>query len=446
MKIKSFITGSAYIFLMRILSAVAWLIVTILVSRYGDADGIGVLLFFYSSSTLLGGMFTGGLGSASIKYISRYLASGERNNANRLAWMNVRLSWLYITPLLFLALVDSQTHILGHIFVFPGFLQFAPLLMLWVAATALRSNAYDGLIGLGETYRAGVFSGFGASMLTLAIIVVCVLTGQQIDTALILFASVLPAIFSALFAQLTMLRVANRDSKEAHDTPVVSYRRLAADGIPVSVSSTLSSRRKEIIVVILAYLASVHEVALLGISNQIMQLLAMPMMAVAVIIQPAIARAIKSPDFASGVAEVRFLWSLSLIPIVIIAVFCIAFSELLVGAAYGDEFVAVGNLVIVAVIGRILSVVSGPTSQFIAMSDKPNVLAYMSVIEVSILSVSAYFLCKYFGAVGGSWAYTISVAISSLMQLCFIKKNFGVWVFIRFRRNAKPFNASSDVS
>lgn len=430
--LAQFLFGSGLLFITRAGTALLLLFINVILARQMPLGDVGIFLFFYTLSVLVGSLITLGTGTAALRFVSEARDAGDYAAAAQVGARAAGLMLVLAGAFLVLAGLAFATGATPWLSRFPGLADWGFHALLWVAAVAIRMNAFDILIAQDRPGLAALHSGFGAAATTALVLLGALAIGVEITIGLVLGAATLAAVLSAISAQGNALRCGRRDINAAEprsSDPVPGFCALLRVGAPIAFSKTLSSRRKELLVVVLGAVASAEAVALLGLANQVIQVIAMPMVAVTALIQPQIARAGRDGGLAANMPRIRTLWSVALAPVIVIAVVVALLAEPLAVLAYGPSYADIGVLLMALILGSLVAVAAGPTTQTLMMTGHEKALALLSLLESIPLVFLGLALGARFGALGGAWAFTLSVLLVSVIHIVYIRRLLGLWVF-----------------
>lgn len=411
------------------LTGLSWLFLTFMLSWHLEISDVGIVLFFHSLSIFVGVLLTLGTGASALRFVSQARGRSDFAGAAQIVIQALSLMLVLVAAFLGLMTVLAVAGVSPLLSRFPGLPDWGVHAALWVGAVALRMNAFDLLIAQDRPGQASFHSGFGAAAMTAVALVAALMADVAITLKFVLTVATGAAIMSGVSAQINALRCARGDARGVAMGPPPGFVALVRVGLPIMFFKALSSRDKEIVVIILGAVASAEAVALVGVTNQILQVISMPMMAVSVLIQPQIARASGANALAEDMPRIRSLWSIALVPVVVIGLLAAVLAEPLAILAYGPGYAAVGVLIVVSLIGRLVTVAAGPAPQLLMMTGHERALVVFSLLEVGILSVLCLLLGKPYGALGGAWAFSISVGLMAILHVVYIRVRLGFWVF-----------------
>jgi len=401
-------------------------VLNMLLARHMPIAQVGIYLFLFNLGAVAGTLVNLGVGTAAIRFIAEARERGQHRLARTITIKALLTSVTLFGGAAGLAtlaaslggaeLVGRRLH--GHVY----------LAIAWSAAIGIRLAIFDLLVAYEREFEAAVSSGLLAAVLTLAPLMTLAALGQPITLELALQISLAAAVLSAmqsvwrLFARLPR----GLDTEvEAAFSPMQFF----SVGIPAAFSRLLSGRRKELLLVVLGLVLSAADLAILGMANQAVAVIAMPMMAISNAIMPHIARANASSDFVARIRQIRGAWAMGIAPVIGIAVVAIALSDPIVDRIFGSEYESLSIVLIVLVVGRVISVLGGPTSQVLMMTGRQGAAGLISSIEVLPLLLLGLFLGSEYGALGGAWAFSLTVLFSNILMTAYIRYNVGVYVF-----------------
>lgn len=431
MNLRRFALGSGALLSARLITAAAQVGIGVTLARQFAVDDVAVYFFFYNISLVGGLLLNLGIGVAGVRFISALRDDGR---LRRLAVARVVgiTAWFAVAFVL-LGSAAAGAGLLSGASGLPGIADHGWLAIIWIASNSLRISAHESLLALGYPAAAALFSGLASSLLTLAGIAVVVAVAGTPSIGLVLGLAVGSAVFATVAALVVLARRSAEATRPSPDQPVSiqppTNTELLRAGLPLMLSTAISSRRKELLVAILAAVSTAEAVVLLGLANQMVAVVAMPIVAATGMIMPEIARYASHGRLREQSQHLRTLWTITLTPVVVIALGLIAWSEQVVTAVYGAVYAGVTQVAVVSILGRLVSIVSGPTSQTLAMTGRQNVLLALSAVEFVPLMLLGVLLGQRYGAIGGAWAFTVSVTITALASTAYIRVKLGIWVF-----------------
>lgn len=426
MNLRKFVLGSGALFVARASVAVILLGLNVLLAQHMPIAQVGIYLFLFNLGAVVGTLVNLGVGTAAIRFIAEARERGQHGLARTITIKALLTSLTLFGGAAAVAtiaaalggadLVGGRLH--GHVY----------LAIAWSAAIGIRLAIFDLLVAYEREFEAAVSSGLLAAVLTLAPLLAFAALGQPITLELALQVSLIAAVLSALqsvWRLFARLPKGAADEAQAAFSPMLFF----SVGIPAAFSRLLSGRRKELLLVVLGLVLSAADLAILGMANQAVAVIAMPMMAISNAIMPHIARANASSDFKARIREIRGAWALGVAPVLAIALAAILLAEPITSAVFGPEYNPVSLVLTILIAGRILSVLGGPTSQVLMMTGRQGAASVISMIEVAPLFVAGLLLGQRYGVEGGAWAFTITVMLSNLLMMVYIRRYLGVYVF-----------------
>ena len=434
MNLRRFVAGSSALFGARLGSALLQVSIGVLLARQLSVGEVAVYFYFFNTALIGGLLVNMGVGVAGIRFISaRDNAPLEQALAVRKV---IRLSLMLAAAFVGFAAAVGVSGLWAVLSGLPGFAEFGTWVVMWIAFNSIRVACYDCLLATGHPAQAALFSGLLSACLTVAGVAVWTVAGGTLSIHAVIAIAVSSAAVAATASVLVGMvhgRVSKRavEASQMRPESAESLRSttLIRAGIPLMLSTSLSSRRKETLVAVLGVVSTSEAVVLLGITNQIVAVVAMPVVAVTGMIMPEIARASGRGRLVEESRRLRTLWTVTLVPVLAIAVLLIVLSERVITLGYGATYAGTTAVAVVSIMGRIISILAGPTSQTLAMTGRHNVLLGLSAIEFIPLVAMGALLGHRFGALGGAWAFTLSVTLVSLLSTAYIRKYLGMWVF-----------------
>ena len=431
MTLRQFLSGSGAVFIARVATAVALLGINALLARKLGAGSVGTYLFFQNFALVAAIFVNLGIGTAATKFIGGARGAGDMRGGAHIAVQSIAIAFGLI--LAFALLMGSAVFAGADANLsWPGLPEFTPVLLWWCVGVAIRLIAFDVLLALERPHVAAIFSGLVSAALSAAGMFGWVALGRELTLGGALWLSAATALIGGIGGTLAVLTAVWRDHRRGrHPAPELmpAIGAYFSVGLAAVFAKVLSARRKEILVVALGTVATQEAVAILGLANQLLQVIAMPMVAITSVIAPQIARAVRQGGLIANAVRIRALWVIGAAPVVLLAIVMSVFSQAISTAAYGPGYAEVAGVLVISLVGRVIPALSGPTTEVLLLSGKQWLVAAISVLELLPLVGLGVVLGAQFGAQGGAWAFTVTTLLSSIVLTACVRTRLGLWVF-----------------
>jgi O-antigen/teichoic acid export membrane protein len=360
---------------------------------------------------------------------------GEADGRNDL-WMVCGLSWTAqrITfelcgGMLLAGLVMIAAGVTSELGMGDAVAAHALPLIFWVVGTGLRVSAFDLLIAVRRPGLAAIYSGFGPAVVTALGILGFIAGGLSLRLDNVLLLAAASAFGSGVTAHLALLRHTRRQTQGIKLNGNIARIPFFRVGLALVLSRALSRFDKQTIIFVLGHVASLQSVAIIGLTNQILLVVAMPLAAITNLILAEIARVKSGGGLRISMPRIRTLWSLTLVPVLAITLIIIAMAETVAVLVYGSEYTDLAKVLVVLTLGQLTLVVAGPAEQTLMMTGHERAMVVMSALKFLLLMLLTFVLGSQFGAIGGAWAFTLSALFISMLNTAYIRARLGLWVF-----------------
>jgi len=103
----------------------------------------------------------------------------------------------------------------------------------------------------------------------------------------------------------------------------------------------------------------------------------------------------------------------------------ITFGKLILGIAFGENFVVSYSALIILSFGQFASAISGSSGMFMKMTGSQVVMSYIYYIVAAVNVLLNLLLIPSYGFYGAAIASSISITALNLIILCYIKSKYG---------------------
>ncbi len=171
-----------------------------------------------------------------------------------------------------------------------------------------------------------------------------------------------------------------------------------------------------------------YEVGLYTVDYRLAQLVAFPLMALNIMLAPAVANQLKNKismqNLISNTTKKSVVWGFS---ILIILVF---FGEFLL-ALFGQEFVSSYPIMIILCVAQIINVIIGPIGVIMKMTNGEKALQHILIISTILNIILNCLLIPEYETFGAATSTLISIAVTNLLGAIWIKKQLNVQSWLK---------------
>lgn len=232
-----------------------------------------------------------------------------------------------------------------------------------------------------------------------------------------LFSSCLAVLIGRFFAK-------KKIPKTGSSSVSFDKRRLFASSIPLLLVSFSNLMFGQVNVLVLGVLSTVNEVGIFNITFKISMVIGLTLVAINSISAAKISELyfarIDLQSLASKIAGFAFLLSLPVFAVMVV------FPKLVL-VLFGDDFVAGSTALILLAVGQLLSVATGSTGTLLAMTGYEKTLALIIGFSVILNTILSILLIPIFGILGAACAVALSMVVSNIIQVYYVKRYLDIW-------------------
>jgi len=420
MKKKSFLIHSGLAFIIRIVGALAGLLMSLVVTRTLSVEESGLFFLGFAVCTVVGMLCTLGLTDAFIRFVGGYHA--EANWGAIKGSIDKGLKTVVIVSII-VALIISwfSGYISNNLFDKPQFGSF-----LTAIAFAIPSFAVYQLVAFAfQGLHKPVISIFIQNISTQALVIVALYISSifvtnltATDVAIIFSTAAFITVFVALIVWFS-----NADLAVVADYSQTS--KLAASAKPlfiVMLMGILVQYSGPIIAGV--YLTSV-DVAYISVAQRISMLTSFVLIAVNLVAAPRFAASAKLGKMEELRTTSLFCSRIMVVVATPVVVFIFFFAELLMGL-FGEEYIQAAYLLQILIVGQFVNVITGSVGYLLNMTghekDLRNVVLFAGPLALGL----GFCLTPNYGATGVAIAISVAIASKNIFAVYMVKKRLGI--------------------
>lgn len=420
MKKKSFLIHSGLAFIIRIIGALAGLLMSLVVTRTLSVEESGLFFLGFAIFTVVGMLCTLGLTDAFIRFVGGYHA--EANWGVIKGCFNKGLKTVVIVSIIVaLIIIWFSAYISNNFFDKPQFENF-----LTAIAFAIPSFAVYQLVAFAfQGLHKPVISIFIQNISTQTLVIVALyissifVTNLTATSVAIIFTA---AAFITVFAALICWFL-NADLAVAADYSQTS--KLAASAKPLFVMMLMGMLVQYSGQIIAGVYLTAGDVAYFSVAQRISMLTSFVLIALNLVAAPRFAASAKLGKTEELRTTSLFCSRIMVIVATPVVVFMFFFAELLMGL-FGEEYIQAAYLLQILIIGQFINVITGSVGYLLNMTghekDMRNVVLFAGPLALGL----GLALTPIYGATGAAVATSIALASKNLLAVYMVKRRLGI--------------------
>ncbi len=419
---RRLISGSAWAFAGRVLTAITGLLANALVTRVLPPADVGAYFLLVSLVAFAVLVAQLGMQRGIVRLVAESLASHDLGRAHSVVIQVIRVGLL--ASIVVAGVVWLNRRNIGEgLFHSRVITDVMWLGALWIVARAILGLIAEGFRGFHDIRLATLFNGLASNAILVLLLYLC-LSGyfpQNLSTVVICtLAAILISL--AVAAGLMFRLFGNAGSRH----PIAS-RRLMEVGLPLLVTSLMIFLLGQVDLWIVGAYRPESEVAIYGAATRLVQLVTMPLMIVNAVLPPIIADLYSRNQTAQLEKLLRGMAALAGIPAAAALTLLVTTAPYLLGLVYGDFYRGAATPVILISFGQLVNVWAGSGILVLMMTENQSSLMKITVAFTALLIGGDLLAAPAYGVDGVA---AVSAAVVSGQALCIlfvVRRATGMW-------------------
>lgn len=416
-------SGSVITFLTKILAILLGLILSLIISKYYGARELGIysLIVSFFSITLIISMV--GTNTSILRFIPEEVGKHSLQSAYKLFFkvFNIVLVCSFaISGIVFLFANNIAVDIFNKAYLYPIFIISSVFIVFQslgiLSISTIRALKNIKLYSLFQIIQPLI------QILTLIIMIVLFSYSEFDSVYSLMFSYLITFIISFYF----VLKLFN--TKEQHSN--ISYRStksIVFISLPMMLSTAMSMVILQTDILMLGAMVDAEKVGIYSIVVKLSTLTIFLLTSVNVVIAPKISELFYSEkiiELKILLTKTTSLISILTLPVIFILIF---FGKEILGI-FGKEFIIGYSALLLLLIGQLINVFAGPVEFFLNMTGHQKSLNYIVIFAALVNIILNINLIPLYGFVGAALASMVSLSISKIISIIYIKKNFRFYI------------------
>jgi O-antigen/teichoic acid export membrane protein len=438
---KKLLTGSAWAFGGKIVTAVCGLLVNALLARLLAPEAMGA--YFLTLSLVSISVFVSqlGLGHAVVRLIAESLGTDRPGRARKAAITSLGLGLAGIVVVGGVLGLGAGAWLAERVFgslEMAGAMSLAPLWLAVVAAPALLAEIFR---GHHDIRLATVFSGALTSLLSALLFSALWLAQGHSDLGEVISLSIAAGLTSTLVAGLLMWRRlaphAGTAGKEGGGQ--IAVREILAIAWPLWLTNLLLLALIQADIWILGIYRPPEEVAAYGAAARLVQAVATPLIVANAVLPPVIAEMYAQDKKQELQRALRATATVAGIPALAVLLAFVAFGAPIMGLVYGD-FYRIGAAVLVLLsLGQLVNVAAGSCGLTLMLTGHQTAMLRISVLCGLATVLGSIWAAPRYGMEGVAAAAFAGMTLQNALMLVTAHRKTAIWTHVDPRCIASLF-------
>lgn len=423
------LSGGAWAFCGKIITAAATLVVNASLARLLSPDEMGIYFLAFSFVYIAVRFAILGMNQTVLRLIAESMATDQIGRALKSILYALLLGGTGVLMVSLGILGGLGNLIAEKIFHLPMLKDLLLLIAIWMGVITFQHIFAEIYRGFHDIRFATVFGGLVTNVLCALIFTVLKVLNIDCQLEHIVFLSILAGAISLFFSALVLYKKLYRQFGKTI-TKIktnISAWKVVKIGSPLWVANLALIPRSQAALWILGMFRPQSEVAMYGASLRLVTMVSLTLIIVNAVIPPIIAEMSAQGRKRELEKIIRTTTTFIAIPaIIILTIFIFSGGAILV-TVYGDFYRSGAIILSLLSIGQLVNVCCGSCGQALMMTGHQKILMWISLLSgFSILAISVLFV-KIFGATGIAAVVMVDMIIYNLLMVIIAKKRVGIW-------------------
>lgn len=319
----------------------------------------------------------------------------------------------------------------------PGLAPYVGVMALWLVLAAIQGELTEAFRGLNDIRLASLFGGVRSNGIVMAVAVLALMGGLTWMGRLTLAGALWVMVFVAgasVVAAAAMLigrvrRLSATDEGSEASGTVWGVRDALLDAWPYWITAIIVALRLQGGAWLAGAFDNNDNVALYGIAQRMMLLLAAPMIIGNAVLPPIIAQLHAAGQLRRMERVIRSVSGLILLPSLLLTVLLMVAGKLVLHGLFSAFYEAAYPLLIILCIGQTANIATGAWQTVMPMTGNQRLMLVTSVLAMVIQLGLGVWLGSVHGVLGVAISFAVSVTVSNLVGMLFVRRSLGIWTF-----------------
>jgi O-antigen/teichoic acid export membrane protein len=431
---RRLLSGSAWAFGGRVVTALAVLTVNALLARLLTPQDVGAYLLAFSLvsvGALLGSL---GLNQAVVRFVAQTYGLNRFGQTRRVVGIVLALGALGASGVALAYLLFG--HLVGNeLFHSPALAAVTGLVAVWAMIIAMQTLLAETFRGFDDIRLATLFGGLG--LVTWALLAACLgllwLLEGDTTLATVILLAIGSSFASVLAAGWLLLGKTTSLPREPEQQDELGVREILNVAWPLLlVNLTLFILTQADLWIVGAFQAQ-EEVAVYGAAARVVTLVVMPLVVVNAVVPPLIAKSYVQGKKADLERILRATATVASIPAFLALLGFVTFSGPLLGLIYGSYYRQGAAVIALLSVGQFVNVWVGSCGYMLIMTGHQTTAMTITVASGTVTIAAALTVVGSYGIIGVAAATSTGVALHNVSMWLMARHKTAVWTHVGVR-------------
>lgn len=422
--IHKFLKGGAWALLIRILTVISNLALSMLIARMLAPDEVGSYFLLVSIISVVAVFSLLGLNIAVVRMIANSNALKEQG-ANFSVIQKTQILSLVASLSIALALYFLGSTILSIFEITDSvFIDYKILISIWIVLWSLENLNSDIFRGFKQFHLAALFKRVAPNIVILALSVYYFLYNIPIDLETYLIIVVIGWFSSLLLSSILLYKYFINTENNNH----VSFTYLLSVSTPLWFTSWITLALHQIDLWVLAVFQPPEIVALYGAASRLTVFLVIPLLVMQSVVPPLIAESHALQEKEELSIGLQAASAMSFIPGIL---FCLVYffaGKIVLVMVFGDYYGEAVTVLKILSVGMVFRLISGGSQSLLNMTGHEKTSMLISLFTGLFMVLGCLTVGERYGMVGIAIVAATSVSMHSMLNLIYGRLKVGIWV------------------
>ena len=422
------LSGSAWSFSGKLLSAILMLILNALLARMLSPEALGAyfLTFSFASVATLIAQF--GLGQTAVRLISESMVNEQTAKAKVVVIAIIRYGAIGAVIVASIIYLGIGKWLSLHVFESEMIQKVTGLVAVWVIVMTFQVLMAEIYRGFQDIHLASIFSGPLNSIIAAILYTTLWVIQGYSNLGQIILLTIIAGVANSIIASLILFKrikgIQLSTQQENHEILNIAF--------PILITNLTLLALTQTDIWILGAMRYQNEVAIYCAARKIVILVGMPLVIANAFLPPLIAKLNKKNKKGKLEKVVRTTATLATLPAILMVIMLTIFGESVLELLYGSYYCKGATILAILCVGQLANVYSGSSGITLIMTGNQKTMMGVTVFCGFVNIFGSIFVVKIYGYTGIAIITTASLILQNIMMLLYSKRKVGIWTHCKF--------------
>lgn len=432
---NNLIGGFTVVFLGRILDVALSFINNVLLVLLMSIEEVGAYFLCFSLIAMLATIARLGLGKTCVRLVAEYKEKKDNDFLIATIFNVLILGLLSSVGVAIILNFDFSTSLVYSLFESDLLIISINLASIWLVFFSMQNILSEVFRGFGDIKFATLFGGLLTRVVLFSAFLFLYTTDQG-GLQLVVFSSVSAYAINVLISSLFILRlfkqnftsINNKHKSNFLRKKVIfsSFNEISKISWPLWFSATFSFFLIQSSVWIVGAFESEQTVAIYGVAERLITLVAIPMFVVNAVIPKFIVSMTLTGQTYKLDKILRIISSLAIIPCLLLSTLFFFYGEIFIKSVFGAEYLESLPVLFALFLGRFFYMLVGPCENVLNMTGNQLSVMLVTLFSGGLAVILSLLLVSEYSALGVAFAFSVAMVVERIILLILVNKYCGV--------------------